>query len=151
MAADIADKEVKLEKSFKEGSSVRVNVHGYRHLEGLATGTLKPIATRMINAYSFLGILLNRLVLLEGSVFTHSDVKPGMVVKAKVIAVDSFGAIVQLASGVKALCPLRHMSEFEIAKPRKKFQVGIELVFRVLGGKSKRITVTHKKTLRVHY
>lgn len=49
--------------------------------------------------------------------------KPGMVVKAKVIAVDSFGAIVQLASGVKALCPLRHMSEFEITKPRKKFEV----------------------------
>ncbi|KAL8479105.1 hypothetical protein ACS0TY_030846 [Phlomoides rotata] len=70
-----------------------------------------------------------------------------MVVKAKVIVVDSFGAIVQLASGVKALCPLRHISEFEIVKPRKKFQVGIELVFRVLGGKSKRITVTHKKTL----
>lgn len=46
-----------------------------------------------------------------------------MVVKAKVIAVDSFGAIVQLASGVKALCPLRHMSEFEIAKPKKKFKV----------------------------
>ncbi|KAL8504492.1 hypothetical protein ACS0TY_015887 [Phlomoides rotata] len=43
-AADIADKEVKLEKSFKEGSSVRVRVHGYRHLEGLATGTLKTSA-----------------------------------------------------------------------------------------------------------
>lgn len=59
----------------------------------------------------------------EGSVFTHSDVKPGMVVKAKVIVVDSFGAIVLFPSGVKALCPLRHMSEFEISKPRKKFQV----------------------------
>lgn len=113
-----------------------------------------------------------------------------MVVKAKVVAVDIFGAIVQFASGVKALCPLRHMSEFEIAKPRKKFQVvkyrtfcnmlfisafsgqkrlaycfsvfcllliivssvnylqvGVECVFRVLGCKSKRITVTHKKTL----
>lgn len=97
-----------------------------------------------------------------------------MVVKAKVIAVDSFGAIVQFSSGVKALCPLRHMSEFEIVKPRKKFQVvildflndisflhslseshsfseilqvGVELVFRVLGCKSKRITVTQKKTL----
>lgn len=46
-----------------------------------------------------------------------------MIVKAKVIAVDSFGAIVQFSSGVKALCPLRHMSEFEIVKPRKKFQV----------------------------
>ena len=46
-----------------------------------------------------------------------------MVVKAKVVIVDSFGAIVQFASGVKALCPLRHMSELEIVKPRKKFQV----------------------------
>ncbi|RVW47000.1 rRNA biogenesis protein RRP5 [Vitis vinifera] len=70
-----------------------------------------------------------------------------MVVKAKVIAVDSFGAIVQFPSGVKALCPLRHMSEFDIVKPRKKFKVGAELIFRVLGCKSKRITVTHKKTL----
>lgn len=126
---DVADKEVqKLEKSFKEGSLVRVRVLGFRRLEGLATGILKTSA-------------------FEGSVFTHSDVKPGMVVKAKVIAVDSFGAIVQFSSGVKALCPLRHMSELEILKPRKKFQVGVELVFRVLGCKSKRITVTHKKTL----
>ncbi|GMP97190.1 hypothetical protein CsSME_00045548 [Camellia sinensis var. sinensis] len=83
----------------------------------------------------------------KGSVFTHSDVKPGMVVRAKVTVVDNFGAIVQFPSGVKSLCPLRHMSEFEIAKPRKKFQVGAELQFRVLGCKSKRITVTHKKTL----
>ncbi|KAL7134052.1 hypothetical protein ABFS83_11G001300 [Erythranthe nasuta] len=127
--SDIADKEVgKLDKSFKEGSLVRARVLGYRHLEGLATGILKTSA-------------------FEGLVFTHSDVKPGMVVKAKVIAVDSFGSIVQFASGVKALCPLRHMSEFEIAKPRKKFKAGVELVFRVLGCKSKRITVTHKKTL----
>ncbi|KAL2480440.1 RNA binding [Abeliophyllum distichum] len=126
---DVADKDVrKLEKSFKEGNLVRVRVLGFRHLEGLATGTLKASA-------------------FEGSVFTHSDVKPGMVVKAKVIAVDVFGVIVQFASGMKARCPLRHMSEFEIAKPRKKFQVGVELVFRVLGCKSKLITVTHKKTL----
>lgn len=126
---DAADKEVrKLEKSFKEGSHVRVRVLGFRNLEGLATGVLKTSA-------------------FEGSVFTHSDVKPGMVVKAKVITVDSFGAIVQLAGGVKALCPLRHMSELDIAKPRKKFQVGVQLIFRVLGCKSKRITVTHKKTL----
>jgi len=59
----------------------------------------------------------------EGSVFTHSDVKPGMATRAKIIAVDSFGAIVQFPGGVKALCPLRHMSEFEIVKPRKKFKV----------------------------
>lgn len=127
--SDLSDKEVKKwEKSFKEGSLVRVRVFGFRLLEGLATGVLKTSA-------------------FEGTVFTHSDVRPGMIVKAKIVIIDSFGAIVQFASGVKALCPLRHMSEFEIVKPRKKFQVGAELVFRVLGIKSKRITVTHKKTL----
>ncbi|OMO51868.1 hypothetical protein CCACVL1_29542 [Corchorus capsularis] len=114
--------------NFKEGSQVRVRILGFRQLEGLATGILKASA-------------------FEGPVFTHADVKPGMVVRAKVIALDSFGAIVQFPGGVKALCPTRHMSEFEIAKPGKKFKVGAELVFRVLGCKSKRITVTHKKTL----
>ncbi|OVA06347.1 Ribosomal protein S1 [Macleaya cordata] len=127
--SDVADEEIrKLEKKFKEGNIVRVRILGFRHLEGMAMGILKASA-------------------FEGSVFTHSDVKPGMVVKAKVIAVEGFGAFVQLSGGVKALCPLPHMSEFEIPKPGKKFKVGADLVFRVLGCKSKRITVTHKKTL----
>lgn len=59
----------------------------------------------------------------EGPVFSYSDVKPGMLIRAKVIVVDNFGAIVQFPGGLKALCPLSHMSEFEIAKPRKKFKV----------------------------
>ncbi|XWS66505.1 hypothetical protein CRYUN_Cryun05aG0205500 [Craigia yunnanensis] len=127
--SDVAEEEVrKLEKKYKEGSQVRVRILGFRHLEGLATGILKASA-------------------FEGPVFTHSDVKPGMVIRAKIIALDSFGAIVQFPGGVKALCPIRHMSEFEIAKPGKKFKIGAELVFLVLGCKSKRITVTYKKTL----
>ncbi|XP_024021580.1 rRNA biogenesis protein RRP5 isoform X2 [Morus notabilis] len=127
--SDVAEGEVrKLEKKFKEGSCIRVRILGLRNLEGVATGTLKA------NAF-------------EGSVFTHSDITPGMIARAKVIAVDSFGAIVQFPGGVKAQCPLRHMSELEIPKAGKKFKVGAELVFRVLGGKSKMITVTHKKTL----
>ncbi|XP_062112321.1 rRNA biogenesis protein RRP5 isoform X2 [Humulus lupulus] len=127
--SDVAEDGIhKLEKKFKEGSRVRVRILGFRHLEGVATGTLKAGA-------------------FEGSVFTHSDVKPGMIVRAKVIAVEPYQAIVKFSGGIKALCPLRHMSEFELSKPGKKFKVGAELVFRVLGCKSKRITVTHKKTL----
>ncbi|AAG51058.1 rRNA biogenesis protein, putative, 3' partial; 75505-85642, partial [Arabidopsis thaliana] len=122
------DEVTKLEKKFKEGNHIRVRVLGLKQMEGLAVGTLKESA-------------------FEGPVFTHSDVKPGMVTKAKVISVDTFGAIVQFSGGLKAMCPLRHMSEFEVTKPRKKFKVGAELVFRVLGCKSKRITVTYKKTL----
>ncbi|KAK4767494.1 hypothetical protein SAY86_015244 [Trapa natans] len=127
--SDLAEEQVrKLEKKYKEGSKVRARILGFKHLEGLAVGVLKATA-------------------FEDSVVTHSDVKPGMVMKAKIIAVDDFGAIVQFPGGVKALCPLPHMSEFEIVKPRKKFKVGVELLFRVLGCKSKRVTVTHKKTL----
>ncbi|KAF0907052.1 hypothetical protein E2562_014658 [Oryza meyeriana var. granulata] len=126
---DVSDKDVKnVEKKFKE-SMARVRVLGVRHLEGIAIGTLKESA-------------------FEGSVFTHADVKPGMVVRAKVVTVEPFGAIVQFSSGVKALCPLPHMSELEhVVKPPKKFKVGAELIFRVLGCKSKRITVTFKKSL----
>ena len=101
-------------------------------MEGLATGILKASA-------------------FEGPVFTQSDVKPGMVIRAKVIAFDRFGAIVQFPGGVKALGLVRHMFEFEISKPGKKFKIGAELVFRVLGCKSKRITVTYKKTLVCSY
>ncbi|KAK9723955.1 hypothetical protein RND81_05G036900 [Saponaria officinalis] len=127
--SDVADDEApNLEKKFKEGSLVRARILGSRHMEGLATSVLKASA-------------------FEGAVFTHADVKPGMVVKAKVIDVKIMGATVQFPSGVKALCPLQHMSEFDVQRPRKKFKVGAELEFRVLGCKSKRITVTHKKTL----
>ncbi|XP_026418043.1 rRNA biogenesis protein RRP5-like isoform X1 [Papaver somniferum] len=127
--SDVADEEVrKLEKKYKEGNSVRARILGFRHLEGLALGILKTSA-------------------FEGSVFTHSDAKPGMVVKGKVTSVGDFGAYVQLSTGVKALCPLTHMSELEVPKPRKKFKVGADLAFRVLGFKSRLISVTHKKTL----
>ncbi|KAL0817225.1 rRNA biogenesis protein RRP5 isoform X1 [Brassica napus] len=126
---DAAEDEVKkLEKNFKEGNRIRVRILGLKHMEGLAIGTLKESA-------------------FEGPAFSHSDVKPGMVTKAKIISVDTFGAIVQFPGGLKAMCPLQHMSEFEVTKPRKKFKVGAELIFRVLGCKSKRITVTCKKTL----
>lgn len=72
---------------------------------------------------SVLCFCITQACAFEGDVFIHSDVKPGMVVKAKILSVDAFGAIVQIPGGLKALCPLRHMSEIEIAKPGKKFKV----------------------------
>ena len=72
----------------------------------------------------FLCSLFEQESAFEGPAFTHSDVKPGMVTKGKVISVDTFGAIVQFPGGLKAMCPLQHMSEFEVRKPRKKFKVG---------------------------
>jgi rRNA biogenesis protein RRP5 len=48
-----------------------------------------------------------------------------MVVRAKIIAVDSFGAIVQFPGGLMAKCPVQHMSEFDVAKTGKKFKVNV--------------------------
>lgn len=64
----------------------------------------------------------------EGPVFTHADVKPGMRVKGKVISVDDKGALVQLASGVKALCPVSHMSEYAYPRRSAKFKVDVILL-----------------------
>ncbi|XP_031485662.1 rRNA biogenesis protein RRP5 [Nymphaea colorata] len=127
--SDATDEEgFKLETKFKEGNVVRVRVLDFRQMEGLAICAVKASA-------------------FEESYFTHADVKPGMVVRGKVIKIEVDAAVIQFLGGLKALCPLQHMSEHSLAKPPKKFKVGVDLVFRVLGGKSKRITVTHKRTL----
>lgn len=51
------------------------------------------------------------------------DVHPGMTVSGEVTSVEPFGAFLKLADGVKALCPLQHMSELQRTKPSPKFKV----------------------------
>ena len=60
---------------------------------------------------------------VEQLLLSHADVKPAMNVAGTVVAVEAYGALVQLAEGVKALCPLQHMSEFQRSTPSSKFQV----------------------------
>lgn len=61
---------------------------------------------------------------MEQLLLSHTDVKPAMIVRGTVAAVESFGAFVQLADGLRALCLLQHMSEFQRSTPSAKFQVG---------------------------
>ena len=60
---------------------------------------------------------------MKQSLLSCSDIQSGAVVRGEIISVEDFGAFVKLSDGVKALCPLQHMSEFQIAKPSPKFQV----------------------------
>ncbi|KAJ7541483.1 hypothetical protein O6H91_10G061600 [Diphasiastrum complanatum] len=129
--SNVSDEHVeKLEKNFKEGKKVRGRVIGYRLMDDLAIISLKQSV-------------------LEQLLLCHSDVKPGMRVSGTITAMAPFGAFVQLAAGLNALCPLAHMSEFQRATPSAKFQVGKRMKFRVLTCDidSKKIAVTHKKTL----
>ncbi|KAF3794450.1 rRNA biogenesis protein [Nymphaea thermarum] len=68
--SDATDEEgFKLEKKFKEGNVVRARVLDFRQMEGLAICAVKASA-------------------FEESFFTHADVKPGMVVRGKVIKIE---------------------------------------------------------------
>ncbi|BBM98348.1 rRNA biogenesis protein RRP5 [Marchantia polymorpha subsp. ruderalis] len=120
----------KLEKKFTEGKKVKARVTGFRIMDGLAIASLKT-------------------AVLEQLILSHADVKVGMLVHATVVAVESFGAIVQIGEGLKGLCPLQHMSEYQRSTPSPKFQVGAKLKFRVISidSESKKVTLTHKKTL----
>ncbi|KAL2653093.1 hypothetical protein R1flu_021221 [Riccia fluitans] len=120
----------KLEKKFSEGKKLKARVIGYRPMDGLATASLKTSV-------------------LEQMIVSLMDVRPGMLVNATVVAVEPFGAIAQIGEGLKGLCPLQHMSEFQRSTPSPKFQVGATLKFRVVSidHQTKKITLTHKKTL----
>ncbi|TQD85713.1 hypothetical protein C1H46_028765 [Malus baccata] len=56
--SDVAEEDArKLEKKFKQGSRVRVRILGFRHLEGLATGTLKGYICNLIETGYFVRFL----------------------------------------------------------------------------------------------
>lgn len=64
--------------------------------------------------------------MLEQLLLSHVDIKPAMVVHAITTAVEPFGAIVQLGDGLKGLCPIQHMSEFQRVAPSPKFKVNLD-------------------------
>lgn len=57
-----------------------------------------------------------------------SDVKAGMLLKGKVLSLKSYGAIIHLTDGVRALCPLAHLAEAKISRPPSKFKATEELI-----------------------
>ena len=69
--------------------------------------------------------------MVEQLLLSHADVKPAMYVTGTVVSVEAYGALVQLAEGVKALCPIQQMSEFQRSTPSSKFQVSFCTYFPV--------------------
>ncbi|KAH7441212.1 hypothetical protein KP509_03G029000 [Ceratopteris richardii] len=131
--SDVSDDHIeKLEVKFREGRVVKGRVIGKRVMDGLAVVSLKDSKVRQ-------------------QLVSCLDVYPGMTVVGEVMSVEQYGAIVKLADGLKAICPLQHMSEFELLKPTAKFKVGKKLKFKVLtcAVDTKKITLTCKKTMVV--
>lgn len=120
----------KIGKHFRVGQQVRARVIGQRLMDGMASLSLKKSV-------------------IEQQLVSYADCYPGMHVKGEVVAAEDFGAIVQLADGIKALLPTFHTSEVVATSPRGKFKVGAKVRCRVLEANPsvKQIILTHKKTL----
>jgi rRNA biogenesis protein RRP5 len=129
--SNVSDEHVaKLGKKYCVGKKVCARVVGFRVMDGLAIASLKDSV-------------------VEQLLISHADVKPAMIVRGTVAATEPFGSFIQLADGLRALCPLQHMSDFQRTAPSAKFQVGVRLKFRVMTChiQTRKITLTHKKTL----
>ncbi|EFJ26760.1 hypothetical protein SELMODRAFT_451253 [Selaginella moellendorffii] len=127
--ADVSDVNVdKLEKKFKDGQRVKARIIGFRLMDGMATLTLKESMVKGV---------VNKL-----------DLKPGALVHGVITRVEACGALVSLG-GVKGLCPVQHMSEYNRLKPSSKFEVGKKMKFRVLqyDHEKKKLSLTFKKSL----
>eukprot|EP00850_Spirogloea_muscicola_P009207 SM000051S17567 [mRNA] locus=s51:399348:414396:+ [translate_table: standard] len=120
----------KLEKSFKVGQKVRTRVIGLRPMDALA-------------------ILSMKASVIDQLLLSPSDIMPGMLLHGTISAIEPYGLLLKLADGIRALCPLQHLSDVQYHKPPARFQVGMKLKVRVLtcNVDTRKITVTHKRSL----
>lgn len=129
----LSDTEMdKLPKRFKVGSTHPARITGYNYVDAIFFVSLQQSV-------------------LEAPFLRAQDVKPGTLVKAIVVSLESFGVIVAITNKIKALCPTTHLADVPLKFPHKKFEVGKPILCRVLTNAVKdnqqRIVVTHKKTL----
>ncbi|KAI9106108.1 hypothetical protein DFS34DRAFT_47062 [Phlyctochytrium arcticum] len=120
----------KVEKKFKAGQTHRARVLSFDPCDGL------------------LQISLQKSV-LEQAFLRHADIKCGMSVKGSVVRVTSAGMVIALTNSINAFCPKTHISDIVLTNPEKKFKPGVAIKCQVLSvdPKSKRVIVTHKKSL----
>jgi rRNA biogenesis protein RRP5 len=87
---------------------------------------------------------------LSATFLRKSDIQPGMIVKATILKVETYGLVVSLTESIRALVPKIHMTEASNTKNLSKmFKVGQSVKGKVLESdpKSNKLTLTLKKSL----
>jgi len=123
----------KLEKHFAVGDAVRVRVVAANLMEGVAIGT--AIAAQV-----------------DASVLSARELAPGQMHKCPILAVDSYGVLLDLGgsgAGARALVTTMHLADATVSDPKKRFRVGAKVTCRLLtcekGGT--KVHATMKKAL----
>lgn len=63
-----------------------------------------------------------RASVLSAAVLRYQDLKAGAVVEGEVAAVESFGLLVKLGEGVRALVPKNHLGDVTVKNPKARFK-----------------------------
>lgn len=129
--SNVSDEKIdKVEKAFKNGARVDARVIGYRPMDGLASMTLKKSA-------------------LEQTLFNFQQLAPGHRLQGTISSIAENMALVQLAPGVKVMCPGSQLSDLGSKQAAKKMKVGDKVNVRVLevDAAARQCSVTMRKTL----
>ncbi|TPX37608.1 hypothetical protein SmJEL517_g00637 [Synchytrium microbalum] len=120
----------KIDKKFRAKTQHRARVIGMDFCDGLIQVSLQP-------------------TVLAQTFYRHEDLKPGMIVKGRVLKLESYGMIVGLTDTIRGLCPRSHLSDVALSHPELKFKIDGAVKCRVLtvNPKAKKLTLTHKKSL----
>ncbi|CAG9462427.1 unnamed protein product [Pedinophyceae sp. YPF-701] len=124
------DKVEKLEKAFRSGQRVACRVVGFRPMDALCTVSLKASVLRQ-------------------TILSAADLAPGMMVTGKVASVMDYGMLVELAPGVRALCPLVHLADVGWSKAARKYKEGqaVSALVTECRPESRQCFLTLKRTL----
>ncbi|XP_006831373.1 PREDICTED: protein RRP5 homolog [Chrysochloris asiatica] len=90
-----------------------------------------------------------RTSIIQAPYLSYYDIKPGSVIKGKVLTLKPYGMLVKVGEQIRGLVPSMHLADVLIKNPEKKYHIGDEVKCRVLvcDPQAKKLMMTLKKTL----
>ncbi|XP_059955998.1 protein RRP5 homolog isoform X2 [Mesoplodon densirostris] len=123
-------KKVFKPETFKPGNTHKCRIIDYSQMDELA-------------------LLSLRTSVIEAQFLSYHDIKPGALVKGKVMTIKPYGMLVKVGKQIRALIPPTHLADILMKNPEKKYHAGDEVKCRVLlcDPEARKLLMTLKKTL----
>ncbi|XP_036683832.1 protein RRP5 homolog isoform X2 [Balaenoptera musculus] len=123
-------KKVFKPETFKPGNTHKCRIIDYSQMDELA-------------------LLSLRTSVIEAQFLSYHDIKPGALVKGKVMTIKPYGILVKVGKQIRGLVPPMHLADILMKNPEKKYHVGDEVKCRVLlcDPEARKLMMTLKKTL----
>ncbi|XP_068404596.1 protein RRP5 homolog isoform X2 [Eschrichtius robustus] len=123
-------KKVFKPETFKPGNTHKCRIIDYSQMDELA-------------------LLSLRTSVIEAQFLSYHDIKPGALVKGKVMTIKPYGMLVKVGKQIRGLVPPMHLADILMKNPERKYHAGDEVKCRVLlcDPEARKLMMTLKKTL----